>query len=651
MCQVILSERTNASPDVAALKNTIVNYNQTNRDLHKHHIDGLPVVEDEVPPIEGFFPRLDYIYYRLVETVGFDDKETDDANHKWFKDNSKWFDILIFVTDKEKCMNNDSEQKLFRKTVDDIKVCQLEGKTIPIVVVINKIDGANPDDLNTMANQCRTYVLRILAEAGIPDHPCTFCRVTAMKTLYYRLFMSSNSFQHMDQHSIEELAQLELGVREGKALSASNDEVAREYLRQRLLSSLKSSSVSWQKDCGVHNIIKAISPLLNESTLPSLLMGHLRARISEMEKVRMVTSDFVLFKDFLLDILRAYKSYQRVYSSIGREQLSEEESASLSEIKMRAVECFKQNCDRYKWSSNLELIDCIQALAAMRKFDEKHSLRYSLLSEDEWKDVVGSVLLQQLASRWGFTEIKAKDAPTPSKSTATATTLAASNSTSASNSQPSLRMVQQFGADAYMQAIDITAAILQEEVMKPYLDHAISKIVIPIIKQISTTMGPMKFPLQNKILLLYLEEQLIQVEIEDLKLRLNLYCEIIQKKIANRNDPAFRGYTTAFRELLHDHAVVRKRYLFEFYPISSLHSSEQSTDLDWKWVADVVKQNASDMENAYETYIENHPRLITEKLLIPLYYEYKRRAEENQMVVVDEAAPDETKPNKRRKKG
>ena len=182
---------------------------------------GLPYLREvpvSIAPVHGFIPRIEGVDYRFVETVGFDDPKTDPLNRKWFSNCTKWSDVVLFVTDKEKCMNTRTEQSLFKETVRDINEAKSIGKNIPIILVINKVEEPNDEEVKGMIAQCQANVRRIMVETGIPDHPIEFVTISSITALHHRMFMSNRSFKGMSCADIARLAELELG-RKGKSLA------------------------------------------------------------------------------------------------------------------------------------------------------------------------------------------------------------------------------------------------------------------------------------------------------------------------------------------------------------------------------------------------------------------------------------------------
>lgn len=256
MCQVALSEHRDTCEDV--LPFIAERISEANAKLYLEteagdisSVTDLPCLEYSIPLVTNFLTHFEGVDYRFVETVGFDDPQTDDASHKWFSINTIYSDVLLFVTDKEKCMNNSSEQNLFRQTVLDLKQCIDRGKTVPLVVIINKVDEIDDEEVQGMIMQCKINVNRIIEEVlgcnSAYSLPLEFVSVSAMSCLMYRTFLKKKSFEGMDQKDILRLAEKELG-REGKNLAS--DPLQHVLLAKRIeerLHEVREGINQWQK--------------------------------------------------------------------------------------------------------------------------------------------------------------------------------------------------------------------------------------------------------------------------------------------------------------------------------------------------------------------------------------------------------------------
>ncbi len=125
----------------------------------------------------------------------------------------KFGDVLIFVTDRDKCMNNKSEIRLMQvlvcgccccccavfvvtirahhvqKTIADLKVIERTTERItPIVVVINKMEcGADmAEDVREIIEQCKRTVTTMMNEGNCGYFPLVFVPMSAQSLYLYR---------------------------------------------------------------------------------------------------------------------------------------------------------------------------------------------------------------------------------------------------------------------------------------------------------------------------------------------------------------------------------------------------------------------------------------------------------------------------------
>jgi hypothetical protein len=84
-------------------------------------------------------------------------------------------------------MNTMTEQTLLKITIDDIKKASEMGKYLPMIIVINKVEDPDDEEVREMINQCKANVLRIMQERNAGDLPVSFSVISAMNALYYRL--------------------------------------------------------------------------------------------------------------------------------------------------------------------------------------------------------------------------------------------------------------------------------------------------------------------------------------------------------------------------------------------------------------------------------------------------------------------------------
>lgn len=308
MCQSILIEESTVhafdTPEIASeitVNNQVVNPSR--------YIEKIPEVLKKIPLVHDLFPRFEGITYRYVETVGFDDPVTDPANKKWFSENIKWCDVLIFLTDKEKCMNNNSERLLMQNTLQDlVHVKNTLGKSIPLIVLVNKVEDENDDEVRAVISQCEATVNDMISKItkdynfSIDVH---FCHISAMTFFLYRSFLRNNTFDGMEAKDISKLCEIELGM-PGKVRSKNIDEHAE--LASEIRKRIKSNPDQWKEICRFNIFLHNLShSLLNHSKLPGIIIQQLRVALIRLNDPLPYHSEET--HNRMLYIIRAYQSY------------------------------------------------------------------------------------------------------------------------------------------------------------------------------------------------------------------------------------------------------------------------------------------------------------------------------------------------------
>lgn len=156
-------------------------------------------------------------------------------------------------------MNTLTEQNLLKDTIQDLIAAKREGKLIPLVVVINKVEESDDPEIMEMIEQCKVNVRRIMQNEFAADHPVEFATISAMTALYYRMFRASWSFEGMEQKDISRLAEIELG-RQGKTLA--KDPSKHRELAKKLREHMEADPSIWQNECGINNLCQALNTLL-----------------------------------------------------------------------------------------------------------------------------------------------------------------------------------------------------------------------------------------------------------------------------------------------------------------------------------------------------------------------------------------------------
>lgn len=156
-------------------------------------------------------------------------------------------------------MNTKTEQNLLVDTIKDLLAAQVEGKTISLVIVINKVEESDDAEIIEMIAQCKANVTRIIREQGATSLPTEFSVISAMTALYYRMFRSTWSFAGMELKDISRLAEIELG-RVGKQLA--KDPSKHRELVSKLKEHMERDPNMWQNECGISNLVSVLDNVL-----------------------------------------------------------------------------------------------------------------------------------------------------------------------------------------------------------------------------------------------------------------------------------------------------------------------------------------------------------------------------------------------------
>ena len=621
MCQIIFEEcPTERNLDHTELYSLI---EANNKELYiqtekGHSVPVIPEIERKVPVVEKFFNHIEGINYRYIETVGFDDPKTDTANNKWFAENTQWADVLFFVTDKEKCMNTATEQTLFKTTVKDLMNCYNDGKLISLIIVINKVEDIDDPEVQDMINQCKSNVERILAELKAIDIiTYKFSVISAMKSLYYRLFLVNNSFNGMEQKDIIKFAEMELG-REGKSLAndTKNHTKLALIIKNRLDND--NSGIQWQQECGINELIQCIDELiLTKENLPKLLLGQLELQIKYLTNLtkNMINYQLNNYQEILMLILKSYKCYNNTLNQLlNNNNKTNNSNKNITEyllnIKNKAIELFQNIWKSLskKHSTNILITDMITHLLLMYEFDMSNNkeinqniqnnkkntyktvkmIENSLLTQKEWNELITYIIKLRILLLWNDNNVNS---------------------------------VNYYSNFTNYERIELAAKTTIDILLNKNISYLLEEFYQTIINDIITTLPDnclaMKSNQSNnnnnsndKIVILMLETLFLLIinNITNNNIKKDFYIQIIQRKM-KLNQYLF-GYTISLHELLNDNnnILMKKYYFFLFANI--LYQNIPSNDFVWL--------NTKTIKNNYQIDIMNHSALISENLLFEL---------------------------------
>ena len=115
---------------------------------HKLEISDIQPVVHEIDLIDRFLDRTKMngnTYLELYDIPGLNDSISKDIFFQWTRENFSKFDIVVFVTDLDKGLNNSDEMDILNLITECIKIESAKGKTISIIPIINKCDNVRYD--------------------------------------------------------------------------------------------------------------------------------------------------------------------------------------------------------------------------------------------------------------------------------------------------------------------------------------------------------------------------------------------------------------------------------------------------------------------------------------------------------------------------
>lgn len=138
------------SPSAIKNKNDIINEKLSTKMNEGQSIeleDVVPLVHS-IKRIETFLIRNELnpeTFIQIYDIPGLNDSLSKNVFFEWIRNNFNLFDIVIFVTDIDKGLNNCDEMDILDLLIECIKIEGDKGKNIGIIPVINKCDNVRYD--------------------------------------------------------------------------------------------------------------------------------------------------------------------------------------------------------------------------------------------------------------------------------------------------------------------------------------------------------------------------------------------------------------------------------------------------------------------------------------------------------------------------
>ena len=180
-----------------------------NKDLKESNEEITEIQECNFNVKTGLFKSLfnfENCLWEIVDTMGLDEIEekNNKANLNLLLKNTYYTDVYFFITEPRKGFMQGSETKILKKLLNDIKNKDI---TTKLVIIVNRIDEIDEDDVNVTMERCKKTVNDINKDIDL-----TIIPYSSKFVGLYRQFTKNNDISDLDNNSdIKKLIQHELG--------------------------------------------------------------------------------------------------------------------------------------------------------------------------------------------------------------------------------------------------------------------------------------------------------------------------------------------------------------------------------------------------------------------------------------------------------
>lgn len=225
--------------------------------------------------LSSLLPLADGVVYRFVATNG---SEGD-------YEESKEASAVILVVDKDGLDCQISRQQSFVQAVKDIKAAkESEIAEIPLIIIVNKVDDADDDDVMRKVNEYRQFVLDYLSKEKLQQGLVEVVAMSLLNTYLYRAFLLKNNFDLLEEKDIVRISSLELGG-QGKEAAKSRDNY--KNLEEEIATRLSTGNATgrWKSHCGLSGFVDSFTKLvLSEVSFFPLLQRRLHQLLESLPK-------------------------------------------------------------------------------------------------------------------------------------------------------------------------------------------------------------------------------------------------------------------------------------------------------------------------------------------------------------------------------
>ena len=206
---------------------------------------------------KSFF-NFENCLWEIVDTMGLDENEekNNKANLNLLLKNTYYTDVYFFITEPRKGFMQGSETKILKKLLNDIKNKDI---TTKLVIIVNRIDEIDDDDVNVTMERCKKTVNDINSDIDL-----TIIPYSSKFSGLYRQFTKNNNINDLyNATDKKKLIKHELGNNKKfiKLLEEKNFDV----LNKKLKDSIADND--WEETFGYNKLKKYITELKTDDIL------------------------------------------------------------------------------------------------------------------------------------------------------------------------------------------------------------------------------------------------------------------------------------------------------------------------------------------------------------------------------------------------
>lgn len=278
----------------------VTDFSSIKENSEKANLDSsIKMIVHEIPKNVTYLNKTDVDERILFQF--YDLPEIDGDNLKWATANFHRFDIIVFVSDYNSCMNSD-EINILEWIIECMQIEYENGKNIRLVPVMNKWDmNENNADFFDKVND----ILYKKAHELEVDH--SFIRISSeLSFIYTNLFMNEKNV--LSQEYIDKLGCHEFGIKKWKMFSDEDKLTHINAIVKDLLSTDESNNIKIKvilEHIGYHDVILNIK---HEISQASIIYNKIIDDVYTIKEIRDI-------KSFIENVTCIFSKYFDLFSS------------------------------------------------------------------------------------------------------------------------------------------------------------------------------------------------------------------------------------------------------------------------------------------------------------------------------------------------